>query len=172
MPSLLDPPTLVEPQAAPGHVEGSIVFLPGNYRRGCVIEIPVHTRAGTVSHKGILGDVRGPDGFPSVIHNAKVFGNQVVETSMTSFALHGLGPISCEGYPGKLSPDEVLARARTMIGAPWKFRHNCEHFVGAVHGEEPTSPQLQTKVKNAAGAAVLGGSIIAVTLLGIRRARQ
>jgi hypothetical protein len=156
-------------------VPGAVVFSPGDYRRGCVVAIPVKTRAGIVSHKGILGDVRGADGFPTVIHNAKAFGSKVVETTMTDFASHGLGPITCEGFPGegKLSPDEVLARARAMIGAPWRFRHNCEHFVGAVHGDEdPASPQFQAKMKNAAGTVVLGGAVAAVTYLGFRRARE
>lgn len=157
--------------AASAEPRPSPLFLPGDYRRGVVIAVPVRTSVGVVSHKGILADLLGDDHLPSVIHSAKAYGEQVIETSMTAYADGALGPITCEGYPGALPPELVLARARARIGQPWRLRENCEHFVGWAHDVEPASPQLRSGLLKAGvvGAASAGLFAAAVIVLGKRR---
>jgi hypothetical protein len=157
--------------SAPLSVYRYIIFEPGEYRRGVIVAIPVRTSIGIVLHKGILGDLLGEDRFPSVIHSAKVYGNRVVETTMTDFARYGLGTITSEGYPGSLTPDEVLRRARSKMNVPWRVMQNCEHFVGWAHDVPAGSPQLRATVTKAVviGAAGAGLFTAAVIALGKRR---
>lgn len=110
-----------------------------------------------------MSDRMGPDGYPTVVHAAKIFGKRVVETTMEDFALMRVGPIDTEGYPGLLSPQEVVTRARSQIETPWRLWKNCEHFVAWCHGLPETSPQLRTKLKRAAGTT---GVIIGALLIG------
>jgi hypothetical protein len=131
-----------------------IQYVPGDYRPGCVISVPVVTEVGEISHKGILSDKRGVDGLPMVIHNAKLAGH-VVEDTMTFFYTKAIGPIRSEGYPSALMPHVVLARARTQIGKPWRVWDNCEHFAGWAHDLPKKSPELRRKAKQG-GLAITG----------------
>ena len=148
---------------------GSVIFLPGDYRRGVIVSIPVTTRVGVVAHKGILADCLGPDKFPTVIHNAKAYGDQVVETTMTDYCRFGLGPVRSEGYPGQLPPEAVLERARSALARPWKLTHNCEHFVGWAHDVPATSPQLRQRLTKAALASAAGAGLFAAGVVVFRR---
>lgn len=138
--------------------------LPGNYRVGCVLAVPVKTEVGVVSHKGIMTERQGSDGLPTVVHNAKLFG-KIVENSMTDFALLSIGPIACEGYPGLFSPEEVLLRARSQIEKPWRPWNNCEHFAAWAHGLPAKSPQIRSGLKKAAAGAGLGAALLLLVKL-------
>jgi hypothetical protein len=129
---------------------GRAVLVPGYFIAGCVLSVPVRTKVGIIDHKGLLGDRRGPDGLPTVIHSAKFFDERVVETSMNDYALMSVGPISSEGFPGGLAPGEVLSRARSQIEKPWRLWDNCEHFIAWAHGVPEKSPQLRAAVKKTA----------------------
>jgi len=135
-------------------------YVPGDYRAGCVVAVPVETSVGVVSHKGILSDRVGEDGLPMVLHAAKFFG-AIVESSMTEFMIMARGPLMSEGYPGQLPPVLVLARARSMIGKPWKWRpwDNCEHFAHQAHGLPPTSPQVRRAGKGVLTATGIGAFV-------------
>jgi hypothetical protein len=147
----------------------SPLFLPGDYRRAVVIAVPVRTRVGVVSHKGILGDLLGPDRLPTVIHSSKTAGDRVVETSMTEYATGGLAPVTYDGYPGLLPPDEVLARARSALGQAWKLTRNCEHFVGWAHDVPVKSPQLRTGLLKAGVVGAAGAGLFAAAVVAFRR---
>lgn len=134
----------------------TIRYVPGPYRAGCIVSVPVATEVGEVSHKGILSDVTGPDGLPAVIHNAKLYG-AIVESSMTEFCLRAIGPVRAEGYPSPAPPEVILARARSQMGQPWRLWYNCEHFAVWVHGLPVKSRQLRRKAKT--GAAVVTGLV-------------
>lgn len=139
-----------------------VLGYPGDYRIGCILAVPVQTNVGVVSHKGLMGDHLGDDELPTVVHNAKLFG-QIVETSMSDYLLMAVGPISSEGYPGLLPSAEVLTRARSQIEKPWRLWHNCEHFVAWSHGLPVRSPQLRSAAKSAAKAT---GVIAGLVLVG------
>lgn len=132
-------------------------YFPGDYRPGCVVAAPVTTSVGVVSHKGILSDVRDQDGLPKVIHAAKLFG-AIVESSMRDFMLQAVGPLQSEGYPGTLPPPIVLARARALLGKPWRPWANCEHFAYFSHGLDRKSPQMRAAGKKALGAVSIAGA--------------
>jgi len=52
-------------------------------------------------------------------------------------------PFKVVGYLGKLSPAEVMVRARLWKGLSYSlFNRNCEHFVRYAHGLILQSPQL------------------------------
>lgn len=132
---------------------GLLQYVPGHYAPGCVIAVPVTTSVGIVSHKGILSDrVGGEHGLPMVIHNTKLLGT-VVESTMEDYVLTGVGPVISEGYPGKLPPALVIARARALIGHPWRPWDNCEHFAHYAHGLPKKSPQMRAAAKKTVGAA-------------------
>ena len=135
-------------------------YIPGDYKPGYVVAVPVETSVGIVVHKGILSDRIGPDGLPYVIHAAKFFG-AIVEGPMQDFMTMARGPLTSEGFPGKLPPVLVIARARALIGKPWKWRpwDNCEHFVHEAHGLPPKSPQVRRAGKSALGAAGVGAFV-------------
>jgi len=135
-----------------------IYCIPGGYRVGCVLSVPVTTEIGIISHKGIMTEKLGDDGLPMVLHNAKLF-DQIIESSMTVFVLKARGLVRSEGYPGLFAPGIVLERARSQLGKPWRPWDNCEHFVAWAHGLERVSPELRRKVKKAGvvtGVAVAG----------------
>jgi hypothetical protein len=141
-------------------------YIPGDYRPGVVVGVPVTTEVGTISHKGIMTDKVGPDGCPTVVHSAKLFQRRVVETTMSDFCLKAVGPMQAEGYPGELPPDFVVARARSQIGKPWFPWDNCEHFIAWAHGVKQKSPQLRSGVKRGvAGASALAALVMAVRFL-------
>lgn len=131
-------------------------FIPGDYRPGCVVAVPVTTSVGVVSHKGILSDQRDQDRLPMVIHAAKLFG-AIIESPMREFMLMAVGHLESEGYPGKLAPELVLARARALLGQPWRPWANCEHFAYYAHGLERKSPQMRAAGKKALGVAGAAG---------------
>ncbi|HXX66054.1 MAG TPA: hypothetical protein VEK07_02675 [Polyangiaceae bacterium] len=127
----------------------SLRFLPGNYGPGVVVAVPMMTQAGIVLHKGILADGTGWDGYPTVVHNSKLYGT-ALETTMTEYARGARGPVRSEGYPGRLPRWRVLQNARSMLGLPWRLEQNCEHFVSLAHGLVPNSPQLKAGAGKAA----------------------
>jgi hypothetical protein len=137
-----------------------ILGIPGDYRIGCILSVPVKTTIGTVAHKGILGDRLGDDELPTVIHNSHLLGH-VVETTMTEYTSMAIGPLSSEGYPSLLAPADVLERARSQLGRPWRVLNNCEHLVTWCHGLPVHSPQLQTAVKRSGkGLGVVAGLVM------------
>jgi hypothetical protein len=93
---------------------------------------------GLYTHVGILGD-RYIDGERTVLaFSAKEGG--FVEQKRSDFAADR--KIAVGGYPGNLSPCEVMDRARLWRGLPYSlFDRNCEHFVCHAHGLIPKSPQ-------------------------------
>lgn len=135
---------------------------PGHYAPGCIVSLPVATEVGIVKHKGILSDRKGPDGYPMVIHAAKLRSQGVIEAPMTSFFEMARGPLSSEGYPSLLSPKLVLERARSRIGVPWKLLDNCEHFAAWCHGMPKKSPELRRKAATF-GAVAVGGALFVLT---------
>lgn len=45
---------------------------------------------------------------------------------------------------GRLSPHEVVRKARSFIGRiKWSWLFNCEHFARAIHGLDVKSPELR-----------------------------
>jgi len=86
-------------------------------------------------HKGILL----PDS--RVLHASKRAGRVVIDT-WAEFT--GGRKVYIDGYPGKLTPEEVIARARRFVGQPYRlFGDNCEHLVTQAHGLPKQSPQLR-----------------------------
>lgn len=82
----------------------------------------------------------------------------VVEEPMDEFADGSL--VVFQGYISSLSRQEVVARARSMLGERWDvLANNCEHVVSRAHGLQPQSPQLR-------GAVVLGalGALVLASL--------
>lgn len=102
---------------------------------GTVVAIDV----GLIEHVGIVTN-HIVAGQPTVISNSFKTGG-VAEEPLQSFANgHQVRVI---GYLGKLSPSEVVQRARSQIGKAWDlFQWNCEHFVHWAHGLKPKSQQL------------------------------
>lgn len=87
----------------------------------------------------------------TVLHNSRRVG-RVAEESLVQFA-NG-ERVTLAGYPGRLPPRVVIARARSRIGQPWNLAvFNCEHYVRWAHGLHPTSHQVE---KYLTGAAALG----------------
>jgi len=110
---------------------------------------------GFYKHPGIVSD-RSMNSMPMVISNS--FRKRgVYEEPWEDFSNGRKVEIS--GYPGDLSPDEVLTRARSKIGTRWNLiLWNCEHFMNWSHGLKPRSPQLNTYATCAiavAGLAIL-----------------
>lgn len=59
--------------------------------------------------------------------------------------------ITSHGRWASISNEEILARAKNLVGRPYKlFSGNCEHLVREISGVKRASPQLVTAV------AVLG----------------
>jgi hypothetical protein len=82
----------------------------------------------------------------------------VVEETMDEFG--GGRPVTFRGYPSRLSRQEVVARARSMLGERWDlFVNNCEHVASRAHGIEPRSPQLR-------GAVTIG--VVGVMIASLR----
>lgn len=82
-----------------------------------------------VTHTGIVSHVE--PGEVRVIHKSKRRG-RVEEESIGVFA--GGRPVSRIGYPGHLTPEEVVSRARARMGERWTYRRNCQRFCAEVHG--------------------------------------
>ncbi len=106
---------------------------------GTVVSVPF----GPFLHFGLVSDRRG-SGTPYIISCSGRAG-QVVEETAHEFA-NG-GDIKVHGYPGSLSPHEVIQRARRRMGTKYDlFKWNCEHFARWAHDLKPESPQLQATV--------------------------
>jgi cell wall-associated NlpC family hydrolase len=106
-------------------------------------------------HKGILL----PGG--RVLHASKEKGRVVVD-SLEDFSegrrVHVLG------YPSRLAPDQVIARALELHGRPYRlFGGNCDHLVRHAHGLSKTSPQLN---------AWLAVGVVGMTAAAIIRRRS
>lgn len=101
----------------------------------------VQINFGLYKHPGIVSD-RTMNSMPMVISNS--FRKRgVYEEPWEDFS-NGK-EFNYKGYPGILSPDEVLSRARSRIGTGWNlFNWNCEHFVRWSHGLKSRSPQVIT----------------------------
>jgi hypothetical protein len=134
----------------PASQRAQIDCVPGPYGPGFVLAVPVRTNVGIVSHKGIMSEREGRDGCPMVIHASKIF-ERVVESTMSDFVLTAVGPVCSEGFPGRLSPMEVVERARALLGRSWQPWQNCEHLVHWAHGMPKRSPQIRKAGKAAAG---------------------
>jgi hypothetical protein len=107
-----------------------------------VVAIPVTYLGLPMRHVGLISDARDPRGMPLVLHSTPHFGG-VVETDFERFAKRARGSAYVLGYPGFLSPRDVLARGRAHLGAPYDlWSRNCEHFVYDAHGLPAHSPQL------------------------------
>ena len=122
------------------HTSTTRTYVPGSI---------VAVRIGLVKHQGLISD-RIVAGMPTVISNSKKRGC-VAEEAWSEFA--GGRQVDLLGYPGRLHPRDVLARARSRIGQPWTPTSNCEHFVAFAHGQEEWSPTL--RACSIAGAALL-----------------
>lgn len=110
---------------------------------------------GPIHHYGVVSDRFGPDGRIMAISGSKVKGI-VVEEPIDEFA--GGSPVVFRGYIGGLSRQEVVARARSMIGERWDvLANNCEHVASRAHGLQPQSPQLRVAV----ALGVLGAVVFA-----------
>lgn len=90
---------------------------------------------GAITHVGIR------TGLGTVISNSKKLG-YVAEETLEDFS--GGEAVRSLGYPGDLSPVEVVSQARSLLGKRWSLTDNCEHFVTWAHGLKPGSKQLQT----------------------------
>lgn len=114
---------------------------------------------GFFRHKGVVSD-RFRYGKPMVIASSQA-SNGVVENGWDEFA--DGKQVFTEGYPSRLSPQEVLWRARSMIGERYSvLTSNCEHFVRRCHGLTPESPQA---------AAVLLTCAFAMTIFAIGQSK-
>ena len=96
---------------------------------------------GFYHHPGIVSD-QTINSMPMVISNS-YRKRGVFEESWDEFS--DGRKVETLGYPGDLSADEVLLRARSKIGTRWNlFTWNCEHFINWSHGLKPRSPQVRT----------------------------
>lgn len=118
---------------------------------GSVLSVPCP--GNICRHFGIVSDRPG-----YVIHNSRKVG-RVIEEPIPDFA--DGKRVRWIGYPGRLTPDQVLARARARMGRPWHLSaHNCEHFIGHSHGTGHRSEQAR-------GVFAVGlGIAIAIGMLG------
>jgi hypothetical protein len=84
--------------------------------------------------------------------------NGVAEIPCWQFSSRQL--VRVHGYLGELPPEEVMGRARSLIGMRYDVGSaNCEHFVRWCHGLEPESPTVRTWLT--VGALVAGGLLLA-----------
>ncbi len=90
-------------------------------------------------HKGVVSD-RWYQGKPMVISNSARAGG-IAEEPWDVFTSGQAW--TDEGYPGTLSPWEVLQRARSAYGTKYHVLNwNCESFAAYCHGLPPNSPQV------------------------------
>ena len=98
---------------------------------GTIVAVSV----GPTTHMGIATE-RG-----TFIANSKKWGC-VREQGQEEFS--GGQPVRSVGYWGKLTPADVLDRARSLVGKRYDVvDFNCEHFVRLVHGLPLASPQIR-----------------------------
>ena len=120
---------------------------------GHVVWVPTHL---LWRHRGIVSD-RWHMGAPMVI-SASARAGRVREEPWAVFA--GGRPVWDEGYPSQLPNSEVMRRARSLIGSPYRLlAFNCDHFVAFAHGEdEPQSSQVGVTLAVALVAVVIGAA--------------
>ena len=117
----------------------------------------VGTGIGVYEHVGVMTERE------TVISASKRRGC-VAEESPEAFS--GGRPIYAKGYPGHLPADEVVERARGMVGERYDVVvNNCEHVVRHAHGMPRRSPQFR-----AFGAFAVAGLAFLGALVGSRRA--
>lgn len=103
---------------------------------GTVVQIDF----GFYKHPGLVTD-RILNAKPMVISNS-LRKRGVYEESWEEFSQGK--QVEIGGYPGSLSPGEVLERARSKIGSKWNvFIWNCEHFINWSHGLKTRSTQVR-----------------------------
>lgn len=104
-------------------------------------------------HEGLIAGER--EAPRTVIHKSKRVG-RAVEEPIDAFAAGAT--VRIMGYPGRLSSDEVIRRARARIGEPWTILENCQRFTRGCHGVPSRSPDLE---RTALGLAIgaLGGLV-------------
>lgn len=138
-----------------GHT-GGLTYPPGTV---------LATDHGFFVHYGIAGDrlIGGEQGGEQSVISCSHRRRGCHEESLGAFA-NGK-PVTCHGLIGNLTPFEILARARSEIGSPWRLMtKNCEHHVTHACGLKPKSPQIR---RAAAGTV----AIAALALVpGLRRA--
>lgn len=113
------------------------------YKSGEILSIRWH--AG-IQHDGIY------TGAGTVIAASKRTG-MVCEQTLEDFA--DGRKIKSKGYPSDLSPDLVLAGARSKIGKKYNLLgYNCQHFASECHGKKQ-SRQLRSVVISTVGFTAL-----------------
>ena len=113
-------------------------------RPGSIVSVPAYV---LFRHKGIVSD-RRYGGKPMVISNSARVGHAAEEP--WDVFTSGQGWID-EGYPGALSPWQVLERGRALLNKPYNaFTWNCDMFVLDCHGLPATSVQLSVALLAAA----------------------
>ena len=117
----------------------------------------VGTGIGVYEHVGVMTD-------SGTIVSASKRRGCVAEESPEDFS--DGRPIYAKGYPGELPADQVVKRAREMIGKRYDVVfNNCEHVVRHAHGVPRRSPHLR-----AIGAMAVGGLALLGSLVLSRRA--
>ena len=100
----------------------------------------VQINFGLYRHPGLVSD-KIVNSMPMVISNSYRL-RGVYEEPWEDFS-NGK-KVEVLGYPGNLSSNEVLNRARSKIGTRWNlFFWNCEHFINWSHGLASRSLQVR-----------------------------
>lgn len=116
----------------------------------------VRANHGFFSHVALLGDGT-LCGERAVVEFSAATGG-FAELPFSEFSKGRL--VTVDGYPGTLSPSEVMQRASLKRGQAYSlFDFNCEHFVRYAHGRLIESPQLRQWT-------LLGGIIAFLALAG------
>ncbi len=101
-------------------------------------------------HRGVVTD-EWQDGKPTVISNSPGLG--AVEQPWDDF--RSGQEVERDGYPGSLPYWEVLARARSQLGAPYRvFDSNCDHLKNFAHGLPVRSEQAMVTLGVTLAAAI------------------
>jgi hypothetical protein len=132
---------------------------PRGTRPGAILRV----RIGSVWHEGIATERLDADACPTVVHKSKRTG----VVTEDPFALFAPRSATCElvGYPGKLAPADVVARARARVGEPWTLRANCQAFTRSCHGCAPRTPEADDTAAAIGGLALLAARMVRVALL-------
>lgn len=114
-----------------------------------------------VWHEGIVSDRHDAEGLPLVISCSRRAG-RACEEPWGTFAPEDC-PIAVVGYPSRLRPRTVLARARAGLGREWTPTRNCEHFARSCHGmpESPTAELLAAAAHATAEVVTLAATVLA-----------
>ena len=105
-------------------------------------------------HRGIVSD-RWFAGKPMIIASSRRTG--VIEEPWDQF--RGGQQVYEEGYLGHLPVHEVIWRARSRIGMPYRLGDsNCDHLVNYAHG----LPVISEQVRDAATVATIGIALLAL----------